>query len=83
MRAAPATRTKKPRVVPSARGFLREFATREAAMKVRALAREARVVVLVAPEMVAAIDAYRRRGGTIQSRGEAIRQLIEKGRKAA
>ena len=52
-------------------------------MKVQALAREARVVVLVAPEMVAAIDAYRRRGGTISSRGEAIRQLIEKGRKAA
>lgn len=82
MRAAPATRTKKPRVVPSARGFLREFATREAAMKVRALAREARVVVLLAPEVVAAIDAYRRRSGTIP-RAKAIRQLIEKGRKAA
>ena len=51
-------------------------------MKVQALAREARVVVLLAPEMVAAIDAYRRRSGTIP-RAKAIRQLIEKGRKAA
>jgi hypothetical protein len=51
-------------------------------MKVQVLACEARVVVLVALEIVAAIDAYRRRGGIIP-RGEAIRQLIEKGRKVA
>src|ERR1700691_4760971 len=43
---------------------------------------KARVVVFLSPETVAAIDAYRRRGETIPSRAEAIRQLIEKGRKA-
>jgi metal-responsive CopG/Arc/MetJ family transcriptional regulator len=50
------------------------------------MAREAelteRTVVLLAPEMVAAIDNYRKRGETIPSRGEAIRQLVEEGLKA-
>jgi hypothetical protein len=50
------------------------------------MAREAelteRTIVLLSPSMVGKIDAYRRRGETIPSRGEAIRQLVEEGLKA-
>ena len=41
-----------------------------------------RVVVLLAEDMLWAIDNYRKRGETIPSRGEAIRQLIDEGLKA-
>lgn len=52
----------------------------------RGMAREPelteRVVVLLAPDMIVAIDRYRKRGEVIPSRGEAIRQLLWKGLKA-
>jgi metal-responsive CopG/Arc/MetJ family transcriptional regulator len=38
-----------------------------------------RTVVMLAPEMVDAIDNYRKGFERIPSRGEAIRQLIEEG----
>jgi Arc/MetJ-type ribon-helix-helix transcriptional regulator len=41
-----------------------------------------RTIVLLTPEMVDAIDNYRKGFGRLPSRGEAIRQLIEEGLKA-
>jgi Arc/MetJ-type ribon-helix-helix transcriptional regulator len=41
-----------------------------------------RTVVMLAPEMVDAIDNYRKGFGRLPSRGEAIRQLIEEGLRA-
>jgi len=42
-----------------------------------------RTVILLSKEMVAQIDAFRRRGDSIPSRGAAIRQRVELGLKAA
>jgi hypothetical protein len=41
-----------------------------------------RTVVMLAPQMVDAIDNYRKGHDRLPSRGEAIRQLIEEGLRA-